>query len=302
MSKLIEWFRSVLNWFKTRSETERPDSEQLGNEGADAPALPEPEAPKVEEPVAHPEPPKPAPEKSEPAPAAAPALSKIYKIDWKKAYNKKELWFPNAKKVEKITSRGKYPKGYPEGMIVHFNAGRNDPVNTMASGRKNGYLYSALGRDGLLVQSNALNEWGWHAGTSAWTDPAGKKFTSVHTRLHGLEISSAGMVKPDGKGAFDTWFKTKLTAAEVREVPKAKDNQIKGFYHKYEAVQEEALIEYILWLKVNNPSVFSFDMVVGHDEVCQPKGRKNDPGGALSMSMPEFRALLKKRYAELKLD
>jgi len=283
MSKLLECFRSVINWFKTLGEKDRPDPETKGDEGSDAPALPEPEAPK----------PIPKPE-----PKVEVTVSPIYGINWKAVHNKKEMWFPKAKKVDLIKSRGKYPKGYPEGMIVHFNAGRNDPVSTMATGRGNGYLYSALGRDGLLVQSNALNEWGYHAGTSSWVDPAGKKFSSVHTRLHGLEISSAGRVDPLSDGTFKTWFKTILPASEVRTVAK-KDNVQKGSYHAYAKVQEQALIEYILWLKVNNPSVFNFDMVVGHDEVALPLGRKNDPGGALSMTMPEFRALLKKKYKEL---
>lgn len=79
-----------------------------------------------------------------------------------------------------------------------------------------------------------------------------------------------------------------------------KDNILAGAYLPYTKEQETALIEFLLWAKANNPTVFDFDYVLGHDEVAGPKGigrwRKNDPGGALSMTMSEFRQLLKDEY------
>jgi len=42
-----------------------------------------------------------------------------------------------------------------------------------------------------------------------------------------------------------------------------------------------------------NPE-FRADWVAGHDEVSP--GRKSDPGGSLSMTMPQFRYMLKKKY------
>jgi len=45
--------------------------------------------------------------------------------------------------------------------------------------------------------------------------------------------------------------------------------------------------------KANNPEVFDFEYVLGHDEAADPKGigywRKNDPEDALSMTMNQFR-------------
>ncbi len=76
-----------------------------------------------------------------------------------------------------------------------------------------------------------------------------------------------------------------------------------GWYHKYTAAQEESIIKTLLWYKWADPTDrFSFDKVLGHDEACEQAGqpgRKNDPGGALSMTMPEFRELLQKRWTEL---
>ena len=63
-----------------------------------------------------------------------------------------------------------------------------------------------------------------------------------------------------------------------------------------------------MWLKRNNPDVFRFDYVAGHDEIAtlgspgSPKektlGRKQDPGGSLSLPMAEYREMLFSRYAQ----
>jgi hypothetical protein len=51
--------------------------------------------------------------------------------------------------------------------------------------------------------------------------------------------------------------------------------------------------------KKNNPNIFNEDYILGHDEVAGPRGigksRKQDPGGALSMTMTELRELVKKK-------
>ena len=49
-----------------------------------------------------------------------------------------------------------------------------------------------------------------------------------------------------------------------------------------------------MWLKKNNPEIFNLEYVLGHSEISA--GRKQDPGGALSMSMVEFREKLIENY------
>ena len=53
------------------------------------------------------------------------------------------------------------------------------------------------------------------------------------------------------------------------------------------------------YTKKNNPNIFNVDYILGHDEVAGPRGigksRKQDPGGALSMTMTELRELVKKK-------
>ena len=97
--------------------------------------------------------------------------------------------------------------------------------------------------------------------------------------------------------SWKTWFGLTIPASERRTIDSNTANQQeKGTYQKYTAAQEEALFRLLRWLKSNNPEVFSNDLVLGHDEVSGPKGighwRKNDPGGALSMTMDELRGKL----------
>ncbi|WP_457021162.1 hypothetical protein [Luteimonas sp. A611] len=67
-------------------------------------------------------------------------------------------------------------------------------------------------------------------------------------------------------------------------------NQSAGHYQKYTILQEASLRTLLTWLRSNNPDVFRFDLVLGHDEVSP--GRKVDPGGSLSMTMSAFRQSL----------
>ncbi len=106
----------------------------------------------------------------------------------------------------------------------------------------------------------------------------------------GIEIQAAGKLTKEGN-TYKSYFGTTIPSAEVRTVATNNANQKAGHYQKYTDAQETALVNLLLWLFKNNPDVFSLDFVVGHDEVSP--GRKNDPGGALSSTMPKFRQKLK---------
>lgn len=198
----------------------------------------------------------------------------------------------------KMRTRGKYANGYPLGAVVHFTAGRDGAGKTIDGGIKNGYTFLCIQKDGLVAQAHPISQWGYHAGESAWKPLIG----GVSDDLIGIEINAAGRVEKQENGTFKTWFGTYLSESDVRYT-EGKENQLKGYYEKYTAAQEKSLIEVLLWLKHQAPDIFRFDYVLGHDEVAGPLGigrwRKNDPGAALSMTMNEFRALLKKKYAEV---
>lgn len=195
------------------------------------------------------------------------------------------------KMKELMPTRGIYKNGWPKGAIVHFTAGHDGARNTILGGIKDGYTYWCIQRDGSLFCAHSANEWGYHAGKSAWPEVSG----GVSDELLGIEMNAAGKLSPikDRPGKYISWFKKEYDESEVR-YSEGKDNQERGYYHIYTPEQEKTLIKTLLWLKSKNPDVFDFDFVLGHDSVAP--SRKNDPGAALSMTIPEFQMFLKGEY------
>lgn len=205
----------------------------------------------------------------------------------------KLLWYPAMEaKIAPMKSRGKYRKGYPEGAVVHFTAGRSllgakNAINTVEGGIKNGYMFFVIDKDGLVYQNFPLSDWGYHAGTSSWKDLG----SSVSSKLVGIEICNAGSVKPL-KDKFVSWFGEIYEPEQVRHIKEKRDAlDPTGYFHKYTKEQETSLISLLVWLYKNNPDVFKIENIVAHHEVSP--GRKNDPGGALSMSMTALRNKIK---------
>jgi N-acetyl-anhydromuramyl-L-alanine amidase AmpD len=199
-------------------------------------------------------------------------------------------WCPLAQIVTPhMPTQGAYPDGYPRGAVVHFTAGRDDneqhAANMVSWGREQGYCYFVIGPSGIIYQSFPLDRWGHHAGESAWPGLG----SSVSSKLVGIEVCCAG--KLDDKN--QSWFGVTYPSSEVRKVTESKHGCPTGFYRKFTAEQEQSLKQLLIWLKQNNPAVFSFDLVLGHHEVSGMKGighwRKNDPGGSLSMPMDILR-------------
>lgn len=182
-------------------------------------------------------------------------------------------------------TRGSYSGGYPKGAVVHFTAGhRNGLKSGLDYQSQVGHLYFLIDEEGNIGQNFSLEHWGYHAGQSSYPGLSG----GVSDELVGIEVQAGGKLTRKN-GVWRTWFGKAVPDENVREVP-ARDNMEAGAYELYTPDQEEALSNLILWLYHNNSDEFSLDFVVGHDEVSP--GRKNDPGGALSMTMPEFRAHL----------
>jgi hypothetical protein len=215
----------------------------------------------------------------------------------------KSLWYPHAEIIDIMKPAGKYRKGYPEGAVIHWisgwsregdqgNSANKHAENALKYGAKQGFGYLVISETGLVIQGQPLDSYDSHAGSSYWPSLG----DSVSKYLVGIEVCCAGKLKKVSDGVYESWFGARFKESEVR-YSKKKDNIQEGYYHKYTAAQEKALVDLLLWLKKNNPDVFSFDNVIGHDE-CAPK-RKSDPGSSLSMSMPDFRAYLKAKAQEV---
>lgn len=205
--------------------------------------------------------------------------------------NKKLLWYPIANLKHKMASKGKYEKNYPIGAVVHFTAGRSlkgdsDAEGSVTYGQEQGYSYFTISSTGTVFQGTPLDSWGHHAGVSTWPSLG----SGLSEKLVGIEIAAAGRLEKISDNEFKSWFGEVYNKDQVR-YGKGEGHQKEGYYLKYTDAQEKALINLLVWLKTNNPSVFNFDNVLGHDEVAPT--RKNDPGYALSMSMPKLREKLK---------
>jgi len=207
------------------------------------------------------------------------------------AQGAKALWYPLVVIPDfKMPVKGKYKDKYPIGAVVHFTAGRSkaglqSALSTAKYGKEMGYTYFSISSEGDVVQSFPLDSWGNHCGVSTWPGLG----TGLSSKLVGIEVCCAGRLSKDRK----SWFGETYDVSEVSTWEK-KENVQAGTYHKYTEAQVEALTHLLVWLKWNNPDVFSLKHVLGHDEVAPT--RKNDPGGSLGMTMPDYRNHLWRQY------
>jgi N-acetyl-anhydromuramyl-L-alanine amidase AmpD len=211
--------------------------------------------------------------------------------------NQSLLWYPLAEIVTpEMKTHGVYKNNYPIGAVVHFTAGRwqtnQDALNTLAHGRKSGYSYMMISREGVVYQASPLNQWGYHCGESKHPILG----TSLSRKLVGIEICAAGKLTYIGDGKYKSWYGETFLENEVATCSDENEGEL-GFYHRFNLKQELALFQLLLWLKHNN-EYFNFDYVLGHHEISGKKAlgywRKNDPSAALSKSMNELRNSLKR--------
>jgi N-acetyl-anhydromuramyl-L-alanine amidase AmpD len=142
-----------------------------------------------------------------------------------------------------------------------------------------------------------LNRWGIHCGQTYHPELG----YNLDNKLVGIEVCCAGIVKKQGTIYKPDWNET-FSEAEVTYSDKVENVTEPGHYHKFNDVQEQTLLQLLIWLKTNNPSVFKLEYVLGHDEIATtgPKGsahaktlgRKQDPGASLSVYMKEYRQKL----------
>lgn len=204
--------------------------------------------------------------------------------------NRPKIFYPEAQYIPhlpRMSSIGKYKKGFPEGIVVHYTAGdiNQSGQSAVEHALFSGYLYFFIDKGGYVYQQFDLSEWGYHAGMSQC--PVTKR-TSVSKLYVGIEIASGGILS-DNK----TWFGKRVSPINIREADPS--YLVSGRFEKFTEVQERSLVDLCVWLcsKGVNP-----DLIFGHNEVA-PK-RKIDPGASLSMPMSLFREHIKQEFLNWK--
>lgn len=179
----------------------------------------------------------------------------------------------------KIRGKFKTKTGKALGAVTHYTVSGRSALSAQG-------VVKYLAKEGLgcLVMDEKGEFWApegynyrtdvvYHAGSSSWNGKSGMSSYCI-----GLEICSWGADA------------LKRGVKDVRTVSTKTANQKPGTYQMFTEAQEKSLINFLKYEKAINPE-FSFDWVVGHDEIAP--SRKSDPGGSLSMTMPELRASLK---------
>ena len=192
-----------------------------------------------------------------------------------------------------VKTRGKYrtASGNPLGCVVHYTAGRyaegkKSAVNTLRYMASQGLGCLVMDTDGVIykAKNQDFDDVAYHAGKSEWKGKGG-----VSAYCMGMEICNAGMLTKKQDGYY-TWYGDKVPDDEVVHAS-AKDNIQPGYYHKYTIAQMTSLANFLLW-QIDTAGM-EIDWIVGHDEVSP--GRKQDPGGSHSMTMPELREWLRQQ-------
>jgi len=169
-------------------------------------------------------------------------------------------------------SQGKYRYGYPEGAIIHYTASHGSLSTEFSYARGKGFCYFIIDKAGNVAQMAPLDGWGYHAGKSSCHLGNG-----VSKYLVGIEVICAGKLND----RLETWWGAPVASDKVRR------NDQGEIFEKFTDAQERVLNSLLVWLKANNPGVFKFSNVLGHEEVSP--GRKVDPGASFSWDLSDYR-------------
>lgn len=185
-------------------------------------------------------------------------------------------------------AQGPLPSGAVRGVTIHYSAERELEATVRAlkgigNDRVSLGYHLLIDRDGTATQLTRFSKRVYHAGKASWLGYApNAAHISVALLSHGM-LQSGGVL-----GGFRTWAGHPVPTSDVAHRP----NNINGRMAYWDAAtreQELALLRFLRWCVAQgiHPSA-----ICGHDECATPLGRKVDPGGVLSCTMTQLRALL----------
>jgi N-acetylmuramoyl-L-alanine amidase len=177
----------------------------------------------------------------------------------------------------------------PALIVVHFTADRlvpNDSVNWFAQKKSKVSAHIVLGRNqsdpNFITQMVEFDQKAWHCDPSLWRGKKGVNGFSI-----GIEVDNPGALAIRGKDQGVAWFGEVFDRARDGLVEVRNEKYGHALWLPYTAAQMAALEGIIAALLEAYPSIVD---VRGHDEICDPPKRKNDPGPLMAMDV--LRAML----------
>lgn len=177
--------------------------------------------------------------------------------------------------------KGPWTWGKPSGITIHYASDRDVPrVINWLQQEKLGY-HLLIDRDGKVIQVCPFNKCVDHAGKAVWNN--------LSPNRHHIAICLMSWGKlVQGASKSYSWTGEEIHFKDVATRPNFLGNS--GTWDKATEKQEQTLNEVLRWLMIYE---IKPENICGHDEACLPVGRKQDPGGVLSLSTQAIRNVLK---------
>lgn len=184
--------------------------------------------------------------------------------------------YPLARKVDEPMS----PSLIPKGITLHYTAGASaeSSIRHLQNLRSGFGYHFVIDRDGTVFQMTSLAAKAMHAGPADW------KGLSPNSHHIAIALANFGELKPanrSGEIIYENAY-----GGKVNKVVEA----FGRFWEPATGEQEQTTFDLCLWL-CQKFSLKGED-ICGHDECCDPPGRKIDPGGIFGFSMHSFRMMM----------
>ena len=165
---------------------------------------------------------------------------------------------------------------FPVGITLHYTAGVGlQSIISSLREKKLGY-HLIITKDGVAYQCSEFNFKLNHAGKAMWNH------SSPNQSHIAVALESWGWVTQLTSGSFHSWSGKDLNVSDLR----FKNGK---WWDAATKPQEDSLLEFLRWALENG---IEAENICGHDEAAIPKGRKEDPGGTLTVDTPTLRKIL----------
>lgn len=170
-------------------------------------------------------------------------------------------------------------------LIVHYTAGGKGS-NTIRQFATEGGVsaHFVISRDGRITQMVGLDYKAWHAGASELVIEDEGSFSDANRYTIGIELANWGLMRRDENGQFWAQWKRKEVLAHPVIPPMegelTYDNgyAVRGWWEPFPEEQIDALDWLIKRISEDRRYKRAVDLILGHESIAMPFGRKSDPG------------------------